>query len=83
MWLSLPEVDYYFQLPRPQKPDSDLETDEEKEGLKKPRKEGSNPKKEEPDDKWTVEKGKDHKGRGLGARTTRSGSLWGTLCPPP
>lgn len=33
MWLSLPEVDYYFQLPRPQKPDSDLETDEEKEGL--------------------------------------------------
>jgi hypothetical protein len=31
--LSLPTVDYYFRPPRPQKPDTGLETDEEKEEL--------------------------------------------------
>nr|XP_036846863.1 adipocyte enhancer-binding protein 1-like isoform X1 [Manis javanica] len=82
MWLSLPEVDYYFQLPRPQKPDSDLETDEEKEGLKKPRKEGSNPKKEEPDDKWTVEKGKDHKGPQKGEELEEWVPTERVKCPP-
>ncbi|XP_022448779.1 adipocyte enhancer-binding protein 1 [Delphinapterus leucas] len=56
------DMDYYFRPPRPQKPDPGLETDEEKEGLKKPKKEGSRPKEEETHDKWTVEKGKDHKG---------------------
>ncbi|KAM9078397.1 adipocyte enhancer-binding protein 1 [Megaptera novaeangliae] len=56
------DMDYYFRPPRPQKPDPGLETDEEKEELKKPKKEGSRPKEEETDDKWTVEKGKDHRG---------------------
>nr|XP_010967853.2 adipocyte enhancer-binding protein 1 [Camelus bactrianus] len=56
------DMDYYFRPPRPQKPDTEVETDEEKEELKKPKKEGSSPKEEETDDKWTVEKGKDHKG---------------------
>ncbi|XP_036102861.1 adipocyte enhancer-binding protein 1 [Molossus molossus] len=54
-------LDYYFRPPSPRKPDPELETDEEKEELKKPKKEGSRPK-EETDDKWTLEKGKDHKG---------------------
>ncbi|XP_023494750.2 adipocyte enhancer-binding protein 1 [Equus przewalskii] len=56
------DMDYYFRPPRPQKPYTELETDEEKEGLKKPKKEGGSPKEEETDDKWTVEKGKDPKG---------------------
>ncbi|XP_045437047.1 adipocyte enhancer-binding protein 1 isoform X2 [Pipistrellus kuhlii] len=56
------DLDYYFRPPSPWKPDSELETDEEKEELKKPKKEGSSPKQEETDDKWTLEKGKDHKG---------------------
>nr|XP_021559409.1 adipocyte enhancer-binding protein 1 [Neomonachus schauinslandi] len=55
------DMDYYFGPPRPRKPHTELETDEEKEELKKPKKEGS-PKEEETDDKWTVEKDKDHKG---------------------
>uniref|UniRef100_A0A452QJB5 AE binding protein 1 n=1 Tax=Ursus americanus TaxID=9643 RepID=A0A452QJB5_URSAM len=55
------DMDYYFGPPRPRKPHTELETDEEKEELKKPKKEGS-PKEEETDDKWTVEKSKDHKG---------------------
>ncbi|KAI5933447.1 adipocyte enhancer-binding protein 1 isoform X4 [Manis javanica] len=76
------DMDYYFQLPRPQKPDSDLETDEEKEGLKKPRKEGSNPKKEEPDDKWTVEKGKDHKGPQKGEELEEWVPTERVKCPP-
>ncbi|XP_036183029.1 adipocyte enhancer-binding protein 1 [Myotis myotis] len=56
------DMDYYFRPPSPPKPASELETDEEKEELKKPKKEGSSPKREETDDKWTLEKGKDHKG---------------------
>ncbi|XP_036766131.2 adipocyte enhancer-binding protein 1 isoform X6 [Manis pentadactyla] len=76
------DLDYYFQLPRPQKPDSDLETDEEKEGLKKPRKEGSSPKKEEPDDKWTVEKGKDHKGPQKGEELEEWVPTASVKCPP-
>uniref|UniRef100_A0A667FUS9 Adipocyte enhancer-binding protein 1 n=1 Tax=Lynx canadensis TaxID=61383 RepID=A0A667FUS9_LYNCA len=56
------EVDYYFGPPRPRKPDTELDTDEEKEKLKKPKKEGGGPKEEETDDKWAMEKGKDHKG---------------------
>lgn len=35
--LSLPTVDYYFRPPRPQKPDTGLETDEEKEELEEGR----------------------------------------------
>ncbi|KAM4874453.1 adipocyte enhancer-binding protein 1 [Thomomys bottae] len=54
------DMDYYFPHPPPQKPDPGQETDEEKEELKKPKKEGSGPK-EETEDKWTVAKGKDHK----------------------
>ncbi|KAM9216144.1 adipocyte enhancer-binding protein 1 isoform 2-T2 [Dugong dugon] len=56
------DMDYYFRPPQPRKPDAKLDTDEEKETLKKPKKEGSSPKEEETDDKWAVEKGKDHKG---------------------
>ncbi|ELK25160.1 Adipocyte enhancer-binding protein 1 [Myotis davidii] len=56
------DMDYYFRPPSPPKPASELETDEEKEELKKPKKEGSSSKREETDDKWTLEKGKDHKG---------------------
>ncbi|XP_062942391.1 adipocyte enhancer-binding protein 1 [Cynocephalus volans] len=59
------DMDYYFPPLPPQKPDAEHETDEEKEGLKKPKKEGSGPKEEETD-KWAVEKGKDHKGPGKG-----------------
>ncbi|XP_007942330.1 adipocyte enhancer-binding protein 1 [Orycteropus afer afer] len=55
------DMDYYFRPPQPLKPDAKLDTDEEKEALKKPKKEGSSPM-EETDDKWAVEKGKDHKG---------------------
>ncbi|XP_075800356.1 adipocyte enhancer-binding protein 1 [Microtus pennsylvanicus] len=55
------DMDYYFPHPPPQKPDVGQEVDEEKEELKKPKKEGSNPK-EETEDKWAVEKNKDHKG---------------------
>ncbi|XP_060027590.1 adipocyte enhancer-binding protein 1 isoform X1 [Erinaceus europaeus] len=56
------DMDYYFPPPgRPQKPDMGLETDEEKEKLKKPKKEGSSPK-EDREDKWSVDKGRDHKG---------------------
>ncbi|XP_066095791.1 adipocyte enhancer-binding protein 1 [Saccopteryx bilineata] len=54
-------MDYYFRPPSPRKPDAELETDKEKEELKKPKKESSSPK-EETDDKWTLGKGKDHKG---------------------
>ncbi|KAM8770982.1 adipocyte enhancer-binding protein 1 [Rhynchonycteris naso] len=54
-------MDYYFRPPSPGKPDAELETDEEKEELKKPKKESSSPK-EETDEKWTLGKGKDHKG---------------------
>ncbi|XP_049497116.1 adipocyte enhancer-binding protein 1 [Panthera uncia] len=56
------DMDYYFGPPRPRKPDTELDTDEEKEKLKKPKKEGGGPKEEETDDKWAMEKGKDHKG---------------------
>ncbi|KAM5203813.1 adipocyte enhancer-binding protein 1 isoform 2-T2 [Hipposideros larvatus] len=55
-------MDYYFRPPDPRKPDTELETDREKEELKKPKKEGSGPKEKETDDKWTLEKGKDHRG---------------------
>ncbi|KFO33065.1 Adipocyte enhancer-binding protein 1 [Fukomys damarensis] len=55
------DMDYYFPLPPLPKPDAGQETDEEKEELKKPKKEGSSPK-EETEDKWAVEKDKDHKG---------------------
>ncbi|XP_042558330.1 adipocyte enhancer-binding protein 1 [Dipodomys spectabilis] len=55
------DMDYYFPHPPPRKPDPGQETDEEKEELKKPKKEGSSPK-EETEDKWTEVKGKDHKG---------------------
>ncbi|KAM6178511.1 adipocyte enhancer-binding protein 1 [Rhynchocyon petersi] len=54
------DLDYYFRPPQPQKPDAEMDTDEEKETLKKPKKEGSNSK--EKMDKWDMEKGKDHKG---------------------
>ncbi|XP_076974154.1 adipocyte enhancer-binding protein 1 isoform X2 [Tamandua tetradactyla] len=56
------EMDYYFRPPWSQKPDAELETDEEKEKLKKPKKEGSSPKEEETEDPWAVDKGKDRKG---------------------
>ncbi|XP_048195280.1 adipocyte enhancer-binding protein 1 [Perognathus longimembris pacificus] len=55
------DMDYYFPHPPQQKPDPGQETDEEKEELKKPKKEGSSLK-EETEDKWTLVKGKDHKG---------------------
>ncbi|XP_004839984.1 adipocyte enhancer-binding protein 1 isoform X1 [Heterocephalus glaber] len=55
------DMDYYFPLPPFPKPDAGQDTDEEKEELKKPKKEGNSPK-EETEDKWAVEKGKDHKG---------------------
>ncbi|XP_075414205.1 adipocyte enhancer-binding protein 1 [Tenrec ecaudatus] len=55
------DMDYYFRPPPHLKPDAELDTDEEKETMKKPRKEGGSPK-EETDAKWAVEKGKDHKG---------------------
>ncbi|XP_021066940.1 adipocyte enhancer-binding protein 1 isoform X1 [Mus pahari] len=54
------DLDYYFPHPPPQKPDAGQEVDEEKEEMKKPKKEGSSPK-EDTEDKWTVEKNKDHK----------------------
>lgn len=82
-------MDYYFRPPGPPKPDTELETDEEKEELKKPKKEGSSHK-EETDDKWAPEKGKAHKGvcLGLGAGSWRRSSWsWGLqdlrhhLCP--
>ncbi|XP_027707582.1 adipocyte enhancer-binding protein 1 isoform X2 [Vombatus ursinus] len=57
------DMDYYLRPPRPRKPDSELETDEEKEKLKKPKKEGGSNKEEEPDETWTEEKGKDRKGK--------------------
>nr|XP_012803042.1 adipocyte enhancer-binding protein 1 isoform X1 [Jaculus jaculus] len=53
-------MDYYFPHPPPPKPDVGLEVDEEKEELKKPKKEGSSLK-EETEDKWAVERGKDNK----------------------
>ncbi|XP_012294639.2 adipocyte enhancer-binding protein 1 isoform X1 [Aotus nancymaae] len=53
------DMDYYFGPPPPQKPDAQRQTDEEKEKLKKPKKEDGSPKEET--DKWAVEKGKDHK----------------------
>ncbi|XP_045142264.1 adipocyte enhancer-binding protein 1 isoform X2 [Echinops telfairi] len=56
------DMDYYFRPPPHLKPDAELDTDEEKETMKKPKKEGSSPKEEETDAKWAVEKGKDHKG---------------------
>ncbi|KAF6085292.1 AE binding protein 1 [Phyllostomus discolor] len=62
-------MDYYFRPPKPQKPDAGLETDEEKEELKKPKKEGGSPKEEETEDRWTLEKGKDHKGPRKGEET--------------
>lgn len=47
----------------------------------KPKKEGSSPKQEETDDKWTLEKGKDHKGvSGAGVGPTGQvlvAELWG------
>lgn len=46
-------TDYYFRPPKPA-----VEIDEEKEELKKPKKEGS----KEKDSRWTAGKGKDHKG---------------------
>ncbi|XP_006166071.2 adipocyte enhancer-binding protein 1 isoform X3 [Tupaia chinensis] len=55
------DMDYYFRPPPPPKPDAEWETDEEKEELKKPKKESSSPK-GETEDKWAGEKGKDHKG---------------------
>lgn len=46
----------------------------------KPKKEGSSPKREETDDKWTLEKGKDHKGvsgAGIGPLSqVRVAELW-------
>ncbi|XP_021488362.1 adipocyte enhancer-binding protein 1 isoform X1 [Meriones unguiculatus] len=54
------DLDYYFPHPPPEKPDAGQEVDEEKEEMKKPKKEGSGPK-EETEDKWAMEKNKDHK----------------------
>ncbi|XP_012502376.1 PREDICTED: adipocyte enhancer-binding protein 1 [Propithecus coquereli] len=54
------DMDYYFRPFPPQKPDAERQTDEEKDELKKPKKEGSP--KEDESDKWAVDKGKDHKG---------------------
>lgn len=75
------DMDYYFLPPPPQKPHVELETDEEKEDLKKPKK-GSSPK-EETEDKWAVEKGKDHKGPRKGEELEEE---WAPVekikCPP-
>ncbi|XP_069444295.1 adipocyte enhancer-binding protein 1 [Ovis canadensis] len=77
------DMDYYFRPPRPQKPDTSLETDEEKEELKKPKKEGSSPKEEETDDKWTVEKGKDPKGTQKGEESEEEWAPAEKIkCPP-
>ncbi|XP_015345751.1 adipocyte enhancer-binding protein 1 [Marmota marmota marmota] len=75
------DMDYYFLPPPPQKPHVELETDEEKEELKKPKK-GSSPK-EETEDKWAVEKGKDQKGPRKGEELEEE---WAPVekikCPP-
>uniref|UniRef100_A0A8D1UNK4 Adipocyte enhancer-binding protein 1 n=1 Tax=Sus scrofa TaxID=9823 RepID=A0A8D1UNK4_PIG len=77
------DLDYYFQPPRPRKPDTGLETDEEKEELKKPKKEGGSRKEEDTDDKWAVDKGKDHKGPRKGEELEEE---WAPVekvkCPP-
>lgn len=72
-------MDYYFRPPPPQKPNPELETDEEKEELKKPKKESS-PKEKE--DKWTVEKGKDHKGPRKGEELEEWMPREKVKCPP-
>uniref|UniRef100_A0A8C2UZL6 Adipocyte enhancer-binding protein 1 n=1 Tax=Chinchilla lanigera TaxID=34839 RepID=A0A8C2UZL6_CHILA len=74
------DMDYYFPLPPPPKPDAGQETDEEKEELKKPKKEGG---KEDTEDRWAVEKGKDHKGSPKGEDVEEE---WAPVekikCPP-
>nr|XP_020018615.1 adipocyte enhancer-binding protein 1 [Castor canadensis] len=76
------DMDYYFPPPPPQKPGPEQETDEEKEELKKPKKEGNSPK-EETEDKWAVEKGKDPKGPQKGKELEEE---WAPVekvkCPP-
>ncbi|XP_036086469.1 adipocyte enhancer-binding protein 1 isoform X4 [Rousettus aegyptiacus] len=74
-------VDYYFRPPGPPKPDTELETDEEKEELKKPKKEGSSHK-EETDDKWAPEKGKAHKGPRKGEEAEEWAPTEKVKCPP-
>ncbi|XP_058152686.1 adipocyte enhancer-binding protein 1 [Dasypus novemcinctus] len=77
------DLDYYFRPPWSQKPDAELETDEEKEKLKKPKKEGSKPKEEETEDPWAVDKGKDRKGPKKGEELEEE---WAPVekikCPP-
>ncbi|XP_034364177.1 adipocyte enhancer-binding protein 1 isoform X2 [Arvicanthis niloticus] len=74
------DLDYYF--PHPQKPDVGQEVDEEKEEMKKPKKEGSSPK-EDTEDKWAVDRNKDHKGPGKGEELEEE---WAPVekikCPP-
>ncbi|KAM5302752.1 adipocyte enhancer-binding protein 1 [Glossophaga mutica] len=75
-------MDYYFRPPKPQKPDTGLETDEEKEGLKKPKKEGGSHKEEETEDRWTLEKGKDHRGPRKGEEVEEWAPAEKVKCPP-
>ncbi|XP_037348802.1 adipocyte enhancer-binding protein 1 isoform X1 [Talpa occidentalis] len=72
-------MDYYFRPPPPQKPNPELETDEEKEELKKPRKESSPREKE---DKWSAGKGKDHKGPRKGEELEEWMPREKIKCPP-
>lgn len=76
------DLDYYFPHPPPQKPDVGQEVDEEKEELKKPKKDGSSPK-EDTEDKWAAEKNKDHKGPRKGEELEEE---WAPVekikCPP-
>uniref|UniRef100_A0A8C6RU25 Adipocyte enhancer-binding protein 1 n=1 Tax=Nannospalax galili TaxID=1026970 RepID=A0A8C6RU25_NANGA len=76
------DMDYYFPHPPPQKPDTGREVDEEKEEMKKPKKEGSSPK-GETEDKWAAEKSKDHKGPQKGEELEEE---WAPVekikCPP-
>ncbi|XP_021488363.1 adipocyte enhancer-binding protein 1 isoform X2 [Meriones unguiculatus] len=76
------DLDYYFPHPPPEKPDAGQEVDEEKEEMKKPKKEGSGPK-EETEDKWAMEKNKDHKGSRKGEELEEE---WAPVekikCPP-
>ncbi|ELK13025.1 Adipocyte enhancer-binding protein 1 [Pteropus alecto] len=74
-------MDYYFRPPGPRKPDTELETDEEKEGLKKPKKEGSSHK-EETDDRWAPEKSRDHKGPRKGEEAEEWAPTERVKCPP-
>ncbi|XP_040820651.1 adipocyte enhancer-binding protein 1 [Ochotona curzoniae] len=76
------DMDYYFPPPPAPEPDAEQDTHEEKEERKKPKKQGGGPK-EETEDKWTVEKGKDAQGPSKGKELEEEWAPTEKIkCPP-